>query len=956
MAGKKVAVDTDLKFSNSKGSGSAKLQLPDIRPISGEVSYGCNHKDQADGSFAVVYGDNKKFKMTAKMHKEGEDNLNFESTLDSDFENFKTVTFSLNAKRPTENEIVAKIVVKADNQQYGLDYDHRLSTKEPKFSVIMTCPKGTSKIIAEGTFESQLKGKGSFLVENVESFNLKAHADGDISSLETFYLKGDIDSPQIGLNKFTFDVQSKGTSGGKTGFEFKLTKDGKHLVSGTTDFTTKTDKGRTIIEGKSTIKLTEGKSDEVSFKLIRNVFETSRDGESGFGGILNVFIGPRKFASELKLTDKEFHAKYTGCENNNRCTNLETKSVLEHSTLEGFKHNLVITVDLREVGFSHEFGLKADTSRNGIKFLHSLDAYLQAQDKPEYQYSLFIKPTEAGALLSLPKRQVALDATYKYPESSPFGVYDATVSFFMDKKNKPRQKVEVGFRGELKKADTNMISGKGDVHFEHPRVKKLRVGGEFGANVDGMNAKGKLEFDVFTNPMDMIVVEANYGNGDTSGRGFNITSDLQVYSKGLGISAKYHEHAGLSFEQKLFTIGTELTLPVDDFRFGINAFVGEKNSEVVVVGFNQPLLKSASVYDLGKQDFSVETTLQYFGSDPVVQKAAINGLTQGSFTMNKGQLFNIDSGYSIGKDIHLLVKGAGKELFNGKIALDQSHFLKSNYHVDDAQLKAFTGQLQNQIKQDYQKAEADVMAKFEKCQNFWSQKLEKLQKAAPDFTQLQNEYQQEINQLVTELKQDPALKKLIDQTSAIVGELAKAFSTISAAIAEQFSTIQAAVTQYYEQALTAFNEKILPQIKKLFEAVLQLTSEVYEQTVKLLSAAFERLAKALKTFEEDFNKISTMIRDTFGSTYEAFGQYIKEIAQELKDLIESFKTQLQSLPGIDFVKQKYTELLGDFSPIETAKIVLMELVSSFAQIVPEQAKPFFDKFADYVQKVGFLRL
>lgn len=951
LGGKKVQVDTDLKMSPTKGSGSAKLQLPDIKPISGEVSFSCNHKDKADGSFAVNYGDNKNFKSTINAQMEGTTNLNADITINSDFENFKAVTLRLNAKQPSENEIAAKLNLNADNQQYSLDYEHRLSPTDPKFSVVIVRPQGTSKIIADAQIASQLKGKGNFLIENVETFNLIANVDGDLSSLESFHLNGEVDSELIGLKKFTYDIKSKDGAAGRTGFDFKFTKDGKHLVSGSTDFTTKMDKGRTIVEGKSTIKLTEGKADEVSFKLIRNLFEAPRDGETGFGGILTLIVGPRNFAGELKLTDKEFHSKYTGCETKNRCTNLETRSVLEKSSIEGFKHNLMVTVDLREVGFSHEFGLKADTSREGWKFNHAVDAYLQSKEKPEYQYSVFIKPTEAGVLLSLPKRQVALDATYKYPESSPFGNYDGTVAFYLDKKNNPRQKTEVGFNGKLSQDEKNLVTGKAEVHFQHPRVKKLRVGGEFSANPDAMDVRSKVEFDVFTNPMDMIVITTNFGNKDNSGRGFNITSDVEIFSKGLGLNMKYHEHAGLSFDQKLITIGSELTLPVDDFRFGVSAYLNEKSAEVIGIAFGQQILRSAATYDVNKYDMSVETTIQYFGSEPVVQKSAITGLTQGTFTMSKGNLFQVESGYAIGKDIHLLVRGSGKEVFNGKIALDQSHFLTSNYHVDDAQFKTFTTQLQEEIKKDLQTADNNVKEKFNRIQTFWTQKLEKIQKASPDFTQLQNEYLQELNKLVEELKQDPAIKKIIDQGAAIFGELAKTFNAIAKAISEQAATIEAAVKEYYAQAVTAFNENILPEIKKLYESLQQLVSELYEQSVKLLTAAFERVAKALKTFEDDFNKISKALKDATGNTYEAIGDYIKSISQELKELFDLLKQQLTSLPGVDFVKEKYTEILGEINPIETLKNVLAELINALAEVIPEQAKPLFNQVSDYIKKV-----
>jgi ABC-type transporter Mla subunit MlaD len=402
----------------------------------------------------------------------------------------------------------------------------------------------------------------------------------------------------------------------------------------------------------------------------------------------------------------------------------------------------------------------------------------------------------------------------------------------------------------------------------------------------------------------------------------------------------------------LITQGFELTLPVEDFRFAFQANINDKSTEVFVVGFGQPILRSAANYDWTKQDLSVETTLQYLGSEPVVQKSSINGLTQGTFTMTKGKLLNIDSGYSIGKDVHLLVQGSGKEIFNGKIALDQSHFLTTNYHVDEAQLKAFTGELQEQLKKDMQAADTDVKDKFNRVQTFWTQKLEKIQKASPDFTQLTKEYHDEVVKLIDELKADPAINKLIDQATTLVADLAKTFESLATAISEQLKTIEEEFKKYYELTLSTFNENILPEIKKLYDVLQQLVTELYEQTVKLLSAVFERAAKALKTFEEDFNKISKAIKDATGNSYEAIAQFIKDIAQELKDLCTVLKEQIQTLPGVEFVKEKYAEILGDFSPLETVKVVLAELISSIAQIVPEQAKPFFDKISDYVQKVS----
>lgn len=953
FADQKLQVDTSLNMGMARGSGSVKLQLPGQQPISGEVKYNRDHQEdqhKADGTLTVNYGDNKKFEASGNIQRLGEKEVNVGVTLKSDIDQAKDVTLQFNAKRPSLKEVLAKIDLKADGQQYSVDYEHHLSETDPKFHLVVDRPQGVSKIHAEAQIASTLKGKGSIIVENVETFNLNADVDGDLSSIENFYLKGQIHSPSLSLNKFTFDVKSKDGAAGRTGFDFKITKDGQHLLSGSTDFTTKLDKGRTIVEGKSTIKLAEGKADEVKFKLIRNVFEGGRDGETGFGAILNIFVGARTFAGELKLTDKEFHAKYTGCETQNRCTNLETKSTLEKSSLQDFKHNLMVSVDLRQVGFSHEFGLKADTSRDGWKFQHSVDAYLQAQDKPDYQYSVFIQPTNAGALLILPKREIALDATYKYPERNVLGVYDGTVSFYIDKKNKPRQKTEIGFKGELSRPSQDVVSGRGDIKFQHPLVEPLRIGGEFTANVNGMDVKSKMEFDVFPNPMDKIVLSANFGNTDISGKGFNVTSDVELFSKGLGINLKYHEHAGLSYERRLISVGQELILPIDDFRFGVNAAITDKNFEVFVIGFGQEIVKSTASYDLAKQDMSIDGKLQPFGTEPFLMHGSITGLTQGEFTMNKGNLIKVNSGFAVGKDIHLLVIGSGKEVFNGKIALDQSHFLTTNYKVDDAQMKAFSAQLQEQIKNDLQSAEQQLKAKCTRVQEFWNQKSDQILKAGPDFTKFNEEYSQEVQRLISELKQDEALKKLIDRASNIIAEILKTFNNLTTMIGQQVQAVEKIMKEFLQQAISVFNEKVMPELKKMYESLQQLATEVYGQTVRMVTAAFERIAKALKSFEEDFNKISKAFKEITGNTYELIEQYIRDIKKELTDLCELLKSQIQTLPGVEFLKEKYDEIFVNFNLIEQAKLVIQELINSFVHVVPEQAKPFFQKFVQYIEK------
>jgi ElaB/YqjD/DUF883 family membrane-anchored ribosome-binding protein len=265
--------------------------------------------------------------------------------------------------------------------------------------------------------------------------------------------------------------------------------------------------------------------------------------------------------------------------------------------------------------------------------------------------------------------------------------------------------------------------------------------------------------------------------------------------------------------------------------------------------------------------------------------------------MNKGRLLAVDGGYGLGKDIHLRVLGAGKEIFNGNVALDSAHFLQTNYKVNDAEVKAFTATLQDQLKKDLEAANADVKQKFEKIKAYRAEKLERMLKALPDMRRFNQEYDNEIKKLAEELKADPNIQKFLDIITPFITEISNYFRTLSAIMSEQIEFIQAFTAQLYSDFMTSFNEKVLPELEKLYHKLQDLLRELVDNATKAASAAFERAAKALKAFEGDFNKISQAFKDVTGGTFESLTQYVKEIVAEVKQLYEQIREQIKQLPG-----------------------------------------------------------
>lgn len=75
--------------------------------------------------------------------------------------------------------------------------------------------------------------------------------------------------------------------------------------------------------------------------------------------------------------------------------------------VSNYNNELEIAIDLRKLGLSHEFGLKAVTVRKQLTFDHSVDVHFQNQENSKYQYSVYVHPKKAGVSLTTPKRIIA---------------------------------------------------------------------------------------------------------------------------------------------------------------------------------------------------------------------------------------------------------------------------------------------------------------------------------------------------------------------------------------------------------------------------------------------------------------------------------------------------------------------------------------------------------------------
>lgn len=404
---------------------------------------------------------------------------------------------------------------------------------------------------------------------------------------------------------------------------------------------------------------------------------------------MNGNVGTKKIVAELKATNKVFLASHTVCEGGSKqCTNLKASSVLESSDLNNFSHTLLVTINLREWGYEHEFNLKSETKRKGWSLDHDLDMHLKSLDKSKYQYNVYIKPSKSGIILAVPSRTIAVEAVYKIPAEG-FGKYEASIATYLDKEKQPNKISTVGFSGEIRRGNSeNSLKTSCALKFSHPNVKELKVVGSSELDFDSQAVSASLEFDVFRATNQAILVNVKYANTDKSQRGFNVTSELKVESKGLGIEYIVSGHAGASLDRRQLSVSALISAPSKDSRLGSYVSVYDNSVEIILTAFDEELVHLNANFDLEKQKASAEAKGRILGAEPVEGKVELTGASVKGH-VQRGNLVKVTGEVTVGKEASLTIVGSGKELLTTKVSLGSENFLASEYKINDQDFKQF---------------------------------------------------------------------------------------------------------------------------------------------------------------------------------------------------------------------------------------------------------------------------
>lgn len=319
------------------------------------------------------------------------------------------------AKRSQDgNTVDSDVTLTADDKKYSLDSNFVFAENTPSAKVLLTYPSGKvdefyGKLnkLSDKHFDAELK-----LVHTPAEFSFDSTIDANLEDIENFAVKVTLDSPKLKLNKIVAEAHNKGGVKGARRIQFSAKSENKNLVSGSTSYKAHEEGNKFIVEGSGTVKLYE-ESKSANFKYIRNNLSLEKNGERGIEISFDAILGNKAVDSELKITNKQFRILNSYCEEKKQCAHIEVDSKTTANDVQNYNNELEIAIDLRKLGLSHEFGLKAVTVRQQFTFDHTVDVHFQSQENSKYQYSVYVHPKKAGVSLTTPRRVIALEATAK---------------------------------------------------------------------------------------------------------------------------------------------------------------------------------------------------------------------------------------------------------------------------------------------------------------------------------------------------------------------------------------------------------------------------------------------------------------------------------------------------------------------------------------------------------------
>ncbi|KAJ8950746.1 hypothetical protein NQ318_011239 [Aromia moschata] len=926
--------DVQVRATDRDGVVQASLKYGKIDPVSGKASYRrteSGKQKQISGDLAVQYGQGKNLKIDGTLAKTGDHQYKLEAEINSPMEEYKNTKLVVETKRSEDNRHVSSNVqVVSDGKTWDLTSELLASELTPLINVKLKCPEG--KV-------SQFYVKGN----KQQNFLLEGNIDANIESIEQFFIKGNVHSPNLKLDKVSFEAHNKP---GKTGRRIQVVvkSAGKNLLSGSTSYQAREEQGRYVVEGSGSFKIKE-ETKSSNFKYICQRLSQEKNGEDGIEVTFDAGLGGRAIDAELKVTNKQFRIQNSYCEAKKECAHIEIDSKTNANEVDAYNHELEINVDLRKLGLSHEFGLKAVTNRKEYVLDHTVDVHFQSQENSKYQYSFYIHPREAGVSFTTPRRIVALEAKASVPSNVKGNErVSGEVVFYLDKRNQPNKKVSIsGWVLNQEGRGTN-----GELKVTHPGLQRpLSV--SVRTTRTGEPSNGEIAIittlDVFAQPGQKLVV--TYKARASSTTTITAAESLNIQSSGLGVDIQITEE--FNVDKQTYSAGYDgrIKYHVGNSNYD-NAFTikgGKTQFDFLLRALNVDLLKIASRLSLNKEEQTIDSEMSSYDRNPLISHLEVKNFNTFKFIVgfknSPRDKLQINSALIPGQIADVRadhVTGGGKvNLFQATLKLDDANFFKPDYSVNSKEVEKVLDQAKTRFA-NYINGLQNIGKEWsEDVRNEVSQLGELSKRATPNLQPLKDYYTSELQKIKNEILADKSLKEINELLKKVFGAIAQSVGELFSKASELIESVVHSIQVAFAGVVESIDKELIPQLKEVAAKLSEVAADLAKTMVEIAAGYLATISQVIEKYQPEIQQLAA----TFGELGQDVARFVQKAYQQVRViLIEQWKkiyNEIKALPIFDELKAQYEEFVQHGLP-NTEGIVngLREVSATIKDILPPE--------------------
>ncbi|XP_055922493.1 apolipophorins [Eupeodes corollae] len=843
--------------------------------------------------------------------------------------------------------------VKSDLQFNGQKYslESQIFTNEHKkgATIKVILPQKTTTVSAIIEKLGELKGKVVIKIDNLADLDYEQTLEANLNAVDDFYITSNTNSKKLKIDDYSVDIRAQANSGGK-GVEINVKNAKSVIISGSATYIVKHEKTKTIIEGQGQIQYYQ-KTNNANFKIIHQLYDIATDKEIGSSLTFNGTFGPKNAVSTLKMTNKNFHVKLSVCEEKKQCTNVEVRSIIttDSNDITSAQHDLMVLIDLRELGYPHEFELQSKSSRKGLKFNHEIESNIISNSNIKYQLVASITPSLSKVQVKLPSREILIETEHILPENI-LGHYQSSATFYSDRLNKPNDITKLVAIATLSGVEKVAINAKAAIRFENPNIRTLSVSGQADANYEQRTLSCEAVFDIFKTPEQKIIASSNIKDTNPDkGHGYNITTENVFKSSGLGFQYEASAHSALSTDRMEFSSGYNVQSGIADIKSSGLISGSKDRLEVILTAMNEQLVNLVAEYNSNKHLTKVNGNFQLLSLKPLTLAAEIDQDTA-KVSLNRAGLIDATADIKLGKEAKITVNSANKKLISGRIGLDSSHFLVSTFESNRDDIKVFLKSVEETIAEDTKSATEHLKKRFQKIRETLDHQTELLKNSAPDFSALQASLEENVNAILKDLENDPAIQQIIQNYHQYYETAKKLYHDMSKTVIEAYKQTYNSVKELLTKIQALVKDTILPIWEEFAKKLTALLGDLQVEVVKFITTQLEQALKSLSSVEADLKALTKPIYEALKPIADSLQELVKTMSKDFEDLLKDLKEYLAKLPTFDALRNEIKKKLAELKTVDEILSFLRNIIDQLSSFsASNESTELAKKIYDYIE-------